>query len=274
MSENESEKQEKIETRGQDKSTRMLVIMGIVFLVLFLVIYFSIELISGNKTTKKNGKPTAAASSEDVGVSGEFKEGEVQDPICKKVISEESAPYHYDFMGKRFYFCSEECMGKFISDPLTYSGAKVKIKVNLKVPPSPVDTTAPDDVLAPYPSELPEPGGSNNAPSESFEPIDTPADNSGSGETPAAEEPAKEEVKTGKEPAAAPKEPAAAPEEKPAAPPKDSGKTSDAAPPAKAGDKPSLPPGAEGKRPKPAKEENPNLKATPIKPPEKGTESI
>ncbi|MCE1246069.1 MAG: YHS domain-containing protein [Firmicutes bacterium] len=290
MSEKENPQDFETKEKKPEKPGKMLMIVGIVFLVVFLLIYFSIEAISGKRQSGKQAKPSASSTETDSGGSGSLKEGESEDPVCHKAVVENSAPYHYDYLGKRFYFCSEDCLGKFINDPLKYSGAKVKIKVNMKVSPTP-DESNPDaqstDILAPYPSELPESGGSGGGetPAETFEPMDTPADNPGDGAAPPPDAKLPDstgEAKPGKdaaapkEPAAAPKEPAAAPApaEKTPAKSKDAGSSGDAEPPAKSTKKSELPPGAEGKRTKPAKEADPSLKATPIKPPSKGTESI
>ncbi len=40
------------------------------------------------------------------------------DPVCGMAVA--STSLRRDYMGKKFFFCSQDCYGKFDADPLTY----------------------------------------------------------------------------------------------------------------------------------------------------------
>jgi Cu+-exporting ATPase len=44
----------------------------------------------------------------------------MKDPVCGMEVNSESAPYHHDHGGERFYFCSEHCLVKFRENPEKY----------------------------------------------------------------------------------------------------------------------------------------------------------
>ncbi len=46
----------------------------------------------------------------------------LQDPVCGLIIDSENTEYSVVFNGKRMFFCSKECMMKFLKDPDKYLG--------------------------------------------------------------------------------------------------------------------------------------------------------
>lgn len=46
---------------------------------------------------------------------------EHQDPVCGMVVMPESAEGKAEFQGKTYYFCSDQCMRRFQSDPAKYA---------------------------------------------------------------------------------------------------------------------------------------------------------
>ncbi len=42
------------------------------------------------------------------------------DPVCEMVIKEEEAKAKYDYNGKTYYFCCEECLDEFKKNPEKY----------------------------------------------------------------------------------------------------------------------------------------------------------
>jgi Cu+-exporting ATPase len=42
------------------------------------------------------------------------------DPVCGMVVKEETAKATYEYHGKTYYFCSEECLNEFKADPEKY----------------------------------------------------------------------------------------------------------------------------------------------------------
>ncbi|MHB1325950.1 MAG: heavy metal translocating P-type ATPase [Thermoleophilia bacterium] len=45
--------------------------------------------------------------------------GQLQDPVCNMAVSSDSE-YHYQYAGKNYYFCSENCLRKFQENPEQY----------------------------------------------------------------------------------------------------------------------------------------------------------
>jgi YHS domain-containing protein len=43
------------------------------------------------------------------------------DPVCGMVVKEETAKGSYDYKGKKYYFCSNECLEAFKKDPEKYT---------------------------------------------------------------------------------------------------------------------------------------------------------
>jgi len=52
----------------------------------------------------------------------------VKDPVCGMVVDPATTPHRADHSGQTYYFCSQECRGKFVADPSAYldrdAGAK------------------------------------------------------------------------------------------------------------------------------------------------------
>lgn len=44
----------------------------------------------------------------------------VQDPVCKIVIEKNKAKTSFDYKGRTYFFCSEECKEEFIKNPEKY----------------------------------------------------------------------------------------------------------------------------------------------------------
>ena len=45
------------------------------------------------------------------------------DPVCGMEVNENTAEAQTQFAGKKYYFCSEDCRGKFEHDPGEYTAA-------------------------------------------------------------------------------------------------------------------------------------------------------
>jgi cation transport ATPase len=45
----------------------------------------------------------------------------VKDPVCGMTVDPHTAKHKYSHEGQRYYFCSGTCLGKFMSDPATYT---------------------------------------------------------------------------------------------------------------------------------------------------------
>jgi len=44
----------------------------------------------------------------------------VQDPVCKMIFEKSDAKEHIDYKGETYYFCSKECLEKFLKNPEKY----------------------------------------------------------------------------------------------------------------------------------------------------------
>ncbi len=62
------------------------------------------------------------------GVPGANPEGKVLDVVCGMWIDPQTAPAHYEYKGRVYYFCAPGCMHLFREDPERYL-AKVAIDV-------------------------------------------------------------------------------------------------------------------------------------------------
>ncbi|MBI5641973.1 MAG: YHS domain-containing protein [Deltaproteobacteria bacterium] len=47
-----------------------------------------------------------------------------KDPVCGMILSEEKAPFRYDYKGKVYFFCGKGCMERFEKDPEKYISGK------------------------------------------------------------------------------------------------------------------------------------------------------
>jgi YHS domain-containing protein len=45
------------------------------------------------------------------------------DPVCGKLVDEQSSPDHVEYQGRTFYFCSPECVEVFETNPAPYAQA-------------------------------------------------------------------------------------------------------------------------------------------------------
>ncbi len=58
------------------------------------------------------------------------------DPICKMQVDPASAKYKYDYQGQTYYFCSQNCLNRFQSEPEKYPASSVEpeaaVQVNAK----------------------------------------------------------------------------------------------------------------------------------------------
>ncbi|MGZ6506707.1 MAG: YHS domain-containing protein, partial [Tumebacillaceae bacterium] len=45
------------------------------------------------------------------------------DPVCGKPVQDENSMNKVDYMGRTFYFCSQECEEVFETDPAPYAQA-------------------------------------------------------------------------------------------------------------------------------------------------------
>ena len=43
-----------------------------------------------------------------------------RDPVCQMDVDKATAPATAEYLGERFYFCSEECKRRFVADPERY----------------------------------------------------------------------------------------------------------------------------------------------------------
>ncbi len=41
----------------------------------------------------------------------------VQDPVCKMILEKEEATDTFEYNGVTYYFCSKECLEKFLKNP-------------------------------------------------------------------------------------------------------------------------------------------------------------
>ena len=48
------------------------------------------------------------------------------DPVCGMVVKEETAKAKYEYNGKTYYFCSEECFDEFKKDTEKYLNSTEK----------------------------------------------------------------------------------------------------------------------------------------------------
>lgn len=47
-----------------------------------------------------------------------------KDPVCGMTLSEERAPFRYEYKGVMYYFCGEGCKERFEHDPEKYLSGK------------------------------------------------------------------------------------------------------------------------------------------------------
>ena len=65
---------------------------------------------------------------------------DVKDPVCGMLVRRHAAKAIYHFEGQLYYFCSADCMGKFVAQPEKYispapSGAGMCEAREVDVPP-------------------------------------------------------------------------------------------------------------------------------------------
>jgi Cu+-exporting ATPase len=51
---------------------------------------------------------------------GAAPDGSVKDPVCGMVVDPATTPHRADHSDQTYYFCSQECRGKFVADPSAY----------------------------------------------------------------------------------------------------------------------------------------------------------
>ena len=56
-----------------------------------------------------------------VGASDQERGEMVKDSVCGMSIEPRKAAAHREYGGKIYYFCSDDCYGKFIADPEGYT---------------------------------------------------------------------------------------------------------------------------------------------------------
>jgi len=245
---NEKNKKEK---HHGSRSPIVVISISALLVIMLFCIFLAIRHSDEENGIKKGGKKSSSPSHPDREQINELDSGiSVTDPVCGKEVDPADAPYHYNYAGKTFYFCSEECLKKFIDEPLHYSGAKVKVKITVKGSP-PYEET-PGEVLPEYPEgfETPEPDiipGSTKFPP----PIEVLPDATGSPSLPGEGE---KETHT---------PPGDSYQEKKSETPDETPTTEET---------PDIQPKPVEKSPTPQKE--PELKSTPIKPPSEGVETL
>ena len=72
-----------------------------------------------------HGHSKVAARHASEGIAPDIR---VKDPVCGMVVDPATTPHRADHSGQTYYFCSQECRGKFVADPSAYldrdAGAK------------------------------------------------------------------------------------------------------------------------------------------------------
>jgi Cu+-exporting ATPase len=63
-------------------------------------------------------------------------EGVYRDPVCGMSTGDEKAFTHYEYEGKAYYFCGDNCLSKFKSDPASFTGGKSGAEMPLDKGPS------------------------------------------------------------------------------------------------------------------------------------------
>src|SRR5277367_5033242 len=46
--------------------------------------------------------------------------GAVIDPVCGMTVDPDKSPHRHEYRQKKYYFCSDRCLGKFAADPTKY----------------------------------------------------------------------------------------------------------------------------------------------------------
>ena len=46
---------------------------------------------------------------------------QVKDPVCGMMVDDQNAPARSTYLGKTYYFCSEDCRKSFDADPGRYT---------------------------------------------------------------------------------------------------------------------------------------------------------
>ncbi len=46
-----------------------------------------------------------------------------KDPVCGMEVNEKNAPAQSNYKGSNYYFCSQQCQGKFDNNPEQYTKA-------------------------------------------------------------------------------------------------------------------------------------------------------
>jgi Cu+-exporting ATPase len=54
------------------------------------------------------------------GTRGDYEE--TKDPVCGVVV-EPDTPFKHQYDGRKYYFCSDRCMYKFMQEPSMYAAA-------------------------------------------------------------------------------------------------------------------------------------------------------
>ena len=49
-----------------------------------------------------------------------------KDPVCGMTVDPATAAGHYDYLGRKFHFCSKHCLHSFSADPAKYVSGKAK----------------------------------------------------------------------------------------------------------------------------------------------------
>ncbi len=81
-------------------------------IVIAILIYIAYRLITGGTgKSSSTGRIWKNRSAGEVPVSDTLEE----DPVCKKLVPRRQA-VHYEYHGKKLYFCSKECCNTFRSN--------------------------------------------------------------------------------------------------------------------------------------------------------------
>lgn len=269
-----------------------ILLVGLSLLFVFVGIYFGMNyLLKGRQDYAE--VPSGSPNREGKKASQTPGDGQVKDPVTGQVVDPENAPYHYEYMGRMYYFAGEDSLKEFIKYPVRYSGLRLKVKINVQETPGQETPETPVEVSPQFPDYSTSPDSSTPAeetPEMQMEqtpadtPADTPAENTEPGvETPGDSTPPVTEVEASPGGQSAPPMPEELPD-------KGSG-GGDAAPTEGDGSSMKLPPGAMVQRPRPGKDApadggqanggagnddgtDPGLQATPIEPPQEGTQSL